>query len=359
MSLDALRGFDMFWIIGGGVALKSLDGALSNEYYHNVIIPQLSHVRWEGFRFIDLIMPLFLFIVGAAMPFSFGKRLSHDDRKSKLYAHVLKRFFILFILGMVAQGHLLDYDLSKLHILCNTLHAIAAGYLIASLIILNMRAIGQIVVTMILLLGYWALLGLVAVPGHERGLISENVNLAFYVDKVILGHFQDVTDPQYTWILSSMTFAATVMLGCLAGQLLRSEAGDYARVLWLFVAGVACLGLGLLWGAVFPIIKHIWTSSFVLFSGGICYFLLALFYLIIDVWNLRKWAFVFVVIGMNAIAVYMVVQVYGFRVFGDVFVKGLENRLGEWYQFVRSLTGLFALWLILFWLYRKKAFIKI
>jgi len=359
MSLDALRGFDMFWIIGGGTILKILDGALSNEYYHNVIVPQFSHVRWEGFRFWDLIMPLFLFVVGVAMPFSFGKRLSHDDRKSKLYGHILKRFFILFILGMVAQGGLLKYDLSKLHLFCNTLQAIAAGYLFASLIILNMRAIGQIVVTIVLLLGYWALLGLVAVPGHERGLITENVNLAMYVDKLILGHFQHVTDPQYTWILSSMTFTATVMLGCLAGQLLRSEAGDYARVLWLLVAGAACLGLGLLWGAVFPIIKHLWTSSFVLFAGGICYFLLAVFYLIIDVWNLRKWAIFFVVIGMNAIAVYMAVHIFGFRTFGEPFVRGLEGKVGNWYEFSRALVSFLVLWLILFWMYRKKAFIKI
>ena len=136
-SLDALRGFDMFWIVGGSWIFGNLHQIFDNPVTE-FIQRQLRHAPWEGFRFWDLIMPLFLFIVGVAMPFSFGKRLSRGDSRKKLYTHIIIRFFILFILGMIAQGHLLSYDLSKLDIYCNTLQAIAAGYLIGSIIMLNL-----------------------------------------------------------------------------------------------------------------------------------------------------------------------------------------------------------------------------
>jgi predicted acyltransferase len=355
-SLDALRGFDMFWIIGGewlfGSLFRIFPCSLTESISH-----QLSHARWEGFRFWDLIMPLFLFIVGVAMPFSFSKRMARGDSRNKLYSHIFFRFVILFFLGIVAQGHLLEYDLSKLHIYCNTLQAIAAGYLIAALIVLIKDVRGQIGLTSLLLLGYWALLSWVPVPGFGRGVLNSNGNLAIHIDKLVMGKFQDGTT--YTWILSSLTFACTVMLGLWAGQILRLKIEEYRKVLYLSGMGFLCLGLGLLWSLSFPIIKHLWTSSFVLFSGGVCVLLLALCYLIIDVWKKRKWAFVFKVIGMNAIAVYMATRLFDFRLMGNVFVGGLTERLGVWSSLVQGLAGFSVIWLILYWMYTRKTFIKI
>ena len=355
-SLDALRGFDMFWIIGGEWLFGSWHQIAPGPVTEWIRI-QLSHVQWEGFQFWDLIMPLFLFIVGVAMPFSLSKRLEKGDSKKRLYSHICLRFVILFILGMVAQGHLLDYDLSKLHIYCNTLQAIAAGYLIAALILLIKDVKGQIGVTACLLFGYWALLTWIPVPGFGRGMLTPNGNLAIYVDKLIFGKFQDGTT--YTWILSSLTFACTVMLGIWAGKILRLKSKEYGKVLYLLGFGFLCLGLGLLWSLFFPIIKHLWTSSFVLFSGGICVLLLALFYLIIDVWGKHQWAFIFKVIGMNAIAVYMATRLFDFRLIGDVFVGGLIERLGVWSGLVQGLAGFAVIWLILYWMYTNKKFIKI
>ena len=358
MSIDALRGFDMFWIIGGGPIFASL---------HNVfdspatawIRTQLTHVKWTGFRFEDLIMPLFLFIVGAVMPFSFNKRLDAGHGKTRLYLHILKRTVILFVLGMIAQGHLLEYDLSKLHIFSNTLQAIAAGYLIAAIIMLNLGIRWQIAVTGILLLLFWALMMLIPVPGHGAGVLTPDGNLAIYIDRVIFGSFIDGTDPPYTWILSSITFGCSVMLGVMAGHILRSDKVGIRKVLWLLAAGGVCIVLGLAWNLCFPIIKHLWTSSFVLFSGGLCFMLLALFYLLIDVLGFKIWAFGFIVIGMNAIAVYMAVHIVNFRNIGGFFVEGLEKYTGNWYLFIHSLAGFAIVWLILWWMYRKKSFIKI
>lgn len=355
-SLDALRGFDMFWIIGGSWIFGYLH-VIFKCPVTEFIQRQLQHVEWEGFHFWDLIMPLFLFIVGVAMPFSFAKRLAGGESRKKLYGHIVIRFFILFILGMIAQGHLLSYDLSKMAIFCNTLQAIAAGYLIGAIIMLNFKLKWQIGITMGLLLLFWALMSWIPVPGYGAGDLTPEGNLAIYLDKIIQGPFQDGTT--YTWILSSLTFAGTVMLGALGGQLLRSNKNQIQKTMWLFGYGVISIGLGLIWGIWFPIIKHIWTSSFVLFSGGLCFLLLGLFYLIIDVWGFRKWLFPFKVIGMNAIFVYMVTRLYDFRQIGDIFVGGMAENLGAWNGPIRGLAGFAVIWLILYWMYKKKTFVKI
>ncbi len=355
MSLDALRGFDMFWIIGGG-AIASLD-KIFNHPVTAFLKQQLTHVKWQGFRFEDLIMPLFLFIVGAAMPFSFNKRLTQGSSKKQIYSHITRRVIILWILGLMIAGHLLSYDLSKLIIYSNTLQAIAAGYLFASVIILQLKIRWQLVTTGGLLLLFWALMIWIPVPGYGAGVLTEEGNLAIYIDNLILGQFSD--GKSYTWLLSSMTFTTTVMLGAIAGHLLRSQKTPAVKTLALFTIGVSLLALGMLWDIWFPIIKRLWTSSFVLFSGGWCYLLLAVFYLVIDVWGYKKWAFGFVVIGLNAIAVYTATHLFDFRKIADIFIGGLAEQLGNSNDFVRYAIALIIVWLILYWMYRKKTFIKI
>jgi predicted acyltransferase len=357
LSLDALRGFDMFWIIGGGAIAGGLATGLHNEWLNQNIVPQLQHAPWEGFTAWDLIMPLFLFVVGTAMPFSFAKRRGLSQGKARIYLHVVYRVLILWVLGMIAQGRLLEYNLLTLRFYSNTLQAIAAGYLISSIIILNLRPVWQLVVAAALLLVYWGLLMLVPVPGYGAGQLTEQGNLAIYVDKLILGPYQDGTT--YTWILSSMTFAATVMIGALAGQLLQANLGKARKALFLLASGVLCVWLGWAWGLVFPIIKHLWTSSMVLYAAGWSLLLLGVFYLVIDVLRLRPLAFPFAVVGTNAIAAYMAAQLYDFKYFSDRFIRGLAPYTGDWQDFIRAAGGVLVLWLILLYLHRKRIFIKI
>lgn len=355
-SLDALRGFDMFWITGGAAIFLSLQEIFPGSATQ-ALKRQLTHVPWEGFAFWDIIMPLFLFIVGAAMPFSIAKRQEKGAAKWEIYRHVLIRFAILFVLGMVAQGHLLEFDLGRLHIFSNTLQAIAAGYLISAVFLLELKTRSQALATSGLLLVYWALMALIPIPGYGAGNMSPDGNLALYIDRWIQGPYQDQTT--YTWILSSLTFAATVMLGAFCGSWLRSGRSKKQKAMGLAIAGILCMLLGWGWGFLFPIIKHLWTSSFVLYSGGMCILLLALFYSVIDVWGLRKWAFPFKVIGMNAIAVYMASTLFDFRQIGDIFVGGLEKYLYSGFPFIQSLAAFAVVWLILYFLYRQKIFIKI
>ncbi|MBN2271419.1 MAG: DUF5009 domain-containing protein [Sedimentisphaerales bacterium] len=367
LSIDALRGFTMFWIVGGWYIFDGLHKALNNDTTA-WISNQLKHVEWEGFVFEDLIMPMFLFIVGVVMPISFQKRLDRGDSKAKLYRHVIIRSVILFVLGMVAQGNLLKLDPAELRIYCNTLQAIAAGYLISAMIILNMPVRWQVVTTVLLLLVFWALMMLVPFPGRGADRLDQNANLAAFIDRVILRQFDDGLN--YTWILSSMTFAATVMLGVMAGHLLGSDKNRGAKFVLLLFAGVGCLALGSLWGgwffkignfcpSLFPIIKRLWTSSFVLFAGGLSFLLLALFYLVIDVFRLRKWAYPLIVIGANSIFIYMAVHVFSFNAISDPFVTGLDRFVGPWADFMHALAAFAVAWLVLWYMYRNKTFIKI
>jgi len=312
---------------------------------------------WGQFHFYDLIMPLFLFIVGVVMPFSFSKRLASGQSKKKLYYHILKRVIILYILVLIAAGHILTFDISKIHLWTDTLHAIAFGYLASSILILELRLKWQIVITTGLLLLYWGIMALIPVPGYGAGVYEPVANLALYVDNAVLGHFQEGSG--WTYIITNLTFVGSVMIGVFAGKILQSNHPQIKKAGLMALFGLGCIIVGIIWGIWFPIIHHLWTSSLVLFAGGISLLLLSLFYLVIDVWGYKKWAFIFVVIGMNAITVYVATHIFDFSNIGNVFVGGLAKYLGTWNDFVQALTALTVIWLILYWMYRKKTFIKI
>jgi predicted acyltransferase len=357
-ALDALRGFDMFWIIGGRELLLAAVGLFWSETPARLEY-QLEHVPWEGFTAWDLIMPLFLFVVGAAMPFSFSRRMEQGRSKSALLVQVVRRSVILFVLGMVVQGHLLDFDLAKLHLYCNTLQAIAAGYLVAGIVILNVGLVGQIAITALLLVAYWLLLRFVPFEGHPAGTLEPNANLALAVDSFILGRFRDGTT--YTWILSSLTFAATVMLGVFSGHVLRAKIDAWKRLLLLTVLGIACLAAGWSWAewGGLPIIKHIWTSSMTLWAAGWSYLLLALFYLLIDMLGWRRWSFPFIVIGMNAITIYVGRFFIPFKGISETLVGGLAGHLASAGPLLVEFTAVLLAWLLLFHLYRQRIFLRI
>ncbi len=352
LSVDALRGFDMFWIMQGKEVIVMLLGLILGGLpptlqYH------FSHPEWEGFSAWDLIMPLFLFITGITIPFSVDKYIA-GGRKKKFYLRLTRRVVLLWILGMIAQGNLLTFDINRLHLFSNTLQAIAVGYFIASLVLVYIPVMYHPLITIGLLVVYWVWMMFIPLPtGEGIGVLLPEKNWAMFIDELILGKFRDGT--HYTWILSSLGFSATVMLGTHAGYIIKKVESRMKVVCYLVILGLICLLSGWAWSFHFPIIKHIWSSSMALWAGGWSYLLLALFFLVIDVWGISSWAFPFIVIGSNAILAYM----------GAPFLKELLSfmmsavGLERVSQTITPFATLILMWLLLYWLYNKKWFIRV
>ncbi len=355
LSVDALRGFDMLWITGGATVFISLNDAVHSPFTETMAA-QMEHVPWQGFHFLDIIMPLFLFVTGVSMPLSFKKRLQ-KPQGATLAGHILKRVVILWILGMIAQGNLLTYDGSQIVFFSNTLQAIAAGYLISSLFILRLNVPTQLLYTIALLLIYFIALYYIPVPGVGHAVLAPQQNFPLYIDKLLLGSFQDGTN--YTWILTSLGFAATVMTGVFASYILQSGISQLGKLKALFVTGLALIAAGLLVNPIQLIIKHVWTTSFTLFSSGLCFLLLALFYLVVDYWKYQRWAMFFIVVGSNSILAYMIGDLHCFSEVAGIFLSGTKRFLGDWYPFVLSIGSYAVFWLLFYFLYKKKIFIKV
>jgi predicted acyltransferase len=358
-SIDALRGFDMFWIIGGDVALKAW-AHWAGWPPPDLVETQLEHVPWEGFRFYDLIFPLFLFLVGVVIPFSHGRMQERGTSRAAMHWRILRRTLLLFALGLLTN-RILQFDWENLRV-AGVLQRIAICYGIAALIVLHTSRRGQVIIVAAILLGYWALLALVPAPGSTAGDYSIEGNLAGYVDRhylpgKIMKEYYGYGDNE--GLLSTIPAVATTLLGVLAGHWLRSGRGPTARLLGLTLAGIGCLIIGTAWGTVFPIIKNLWTSSYVLVAGGWSLLLLAAFHGIIDILGWRRWAFFFTVIGANAILIYVVPRFIDFEKIARFFLGGVIRHTGSFGPVVLALGVLAAEWLLLLYLYRRRLFLRV
>lgn len=349
-SLDILRGLDLFLLVFLQPVLLSVLSHFDYSWAKSILY-QLDHEVWEGFRFWDLIMPLFLFMAGTSMPFSFSK-YSGQGAKKKAYSHVLRRFFILFVLGMVVQGNVLAFSWEAINIYVNTLQAIAAGYLISAVLILEFNTRGRLLMTVVLLLAY-------SIPMSVHGDFSPEGNLANIIDAAILAGFRG--DPSYTWILSTLTFAVTVMLGVFAGQIIKEGRNNPSLVTKkLLLIGLALVCVAFIWSFETPIIKRIWTGSMTLLSGGYCFILMGLFYYWIDGKGHSRGLEWLKIYGMNAITAYILGEIISFRSIVRSLTWGLEPHLGEeWYATVVTFGNFLVLFFILKFMYRYRIFLKI
>jgi predicted acyltransferase len=301
----------------------------------------------------DLVMPVFLFVVGASMPLAMAKRCEKNISLRSTYARIARRVLILWILGALLQAT--KPDCMGLELFSNALQAIAVGYLVTSLALLHLRLGGQIGLLLLLIFGYGVLLMFVPFPGHPAGLLERRLNLPHYIDDLLLGNFR--RDHSYTWILSSLGFSATVLLGAMAGHLLHARISIRQRMLWLTVLGAGCLAGGWIWSYWMPWNRHLWTSSMILGAGGISFFLLALSYAVIDVGGIQRWVFPFVVIGANALLAYSVDPIFVWA--STTLATGLAPNTPA------PLIGLFSaaleiagLWWVLWHLYQKRIFLR-
>jgi len=356
LSIDAIRGFDMFWIIGGGSMFAGLFEWIENPVT-NVLARQLHHSSWHGFTFEDLIFPLFLFIVGLSMPFSITKRLSRGESKRDLYRHIVQRTLVLFFLGLVYNGLLrLDFDGMRW---AGVLQRISLCYFLAALIVLNSGIRGQAIWAGSILLVYWAAMALVPVPGHGAGDLSPEGNLAGWLDRLLLpGRFCCYRFGDNEGILSTIPAVSTALIGVLTGHWIRTPHTGAKKTLAMLAAGAACLLAALAWHPFFPINKLLWSSSYVLFAGGWSLILFACFFWIVDVKGHRSWVFPFVVIGLNPITIYVAQGLFDFGSVAEVFVHGFIDNLGAFRPVFWATCVFTVKWLFLWFLYRQKIFLK-
>lgn len=362
LSLDALRGFDMFWIMGGEEIFHVL-AKTTGWGWAVVIADQFSHPDWNGFRAYDLIFPLFLFMAGVSTPFSVGSRLEKGVDKGAIARKIITRGLILVLLGIIYNNGLFTKPIHDMRF-PSVLARIGLAGMFAQLIYVYFSQRAQYIFFVSFLLGYWALMMLVPVPGCGAGVLTMECNLASYIDRMLVpGHlYKTIHDPE--GLFSTIPAIGNALLGIFAGTLLRHHGPNHSqqqKTVRLLATGALFVLLGWLWDFMFPINKNLWTSSFMLVTGGLSLMLLAVFYWIIDVKNIKGWTFFFTVIGMNSILIYMAGEFIDFEYATRFFFGGLIKLIAS--GWVAALAGVLAYlavkWAFLYFLYKKNTFLRV
>jgi len=360
-SLDALRGFDMLMIMGlGGLIVRICELFPGGKELWWA--QQMRHVPWDGMHIMDLVFPTFLFIAGMTFPFSTAKRRERGVGEGKIWLNVIRRGLVLFLLGLVYNG-LLQFQFDTLRI-PSVLGRIGLAWMFAAMIWLSVRKNGwRVAIVAALLLGYWVLHMFVA-PDAPAGAsaMSKEGSMACYIDRVLLqSHIYKGNNYDPEGIAGTVPAIATALLGMLTGAFVRKGGISGSRkCLYLLGAAAVMLGLGLLWNRVFPINKALWSSSFVLVAASIAIALFVIFYYIIDVKGWKKWSFFFKVIGLNSITIYMIQRIVKIDGINKFFFGGLAGLFPDAVgAVVLALGHIVICWLILYFLYRKKVFLKV
>lgn len=366
VSLDVLRGFDMFWIIGGGGLIVAL--ATATEWgWLQVVAEQMHHVKWEGFHFEDLIFPLFMFISGVAVPYAITSKVEKGADRKDLLKVIVKRGLILVLFGILYNGLLQNRELMQNGIsdvrFASVLGQIGLGYLFAATIVLYTHTLKWRIIWLAGILGGIALLQLaVPVPGYGAGLLDPEGGINAWIDRMLLpGRLHGKTfDPE--GLLCIVSAVTVTLMGAIAGSILRDgkpASGRKSGI--LLITGAALIAVALLLSPVYPIIKAAWTVPFNLLTAGISFTLLSIFYYAIDVkkWTggIASWKITFFkVIGMNSITIYLATRIINFGAIAGFFLGWLAGPWGEWVIILGAIT---VEWLLLYYLYRNKIFLRV
>ncbi len=397
MSLDALRGFDMFWIIGADALVGALHRMMTAGGKSSPVIgffaDQLEHVDWAGFHFYDLIFPLFVFMAGISVVFSLSKTIKQEGRPAAV-KRIFTRFILLYLAALFYSG---GFSEPWPHLrLMGVLNRIALCYFFAGLIFCFCGLRAMIAIAASLLVVYWALMTFVpirniqlapealAAKAHERGVKNDAKELFYATTDRVTGHYEPGFNlanhidfeylPGRLWdtyydpegLLSTMPAIVTCLLGVFAGLLiLNTSLNDQQKVIYLIGAGIILANVGWIWGMQFPVAKKIWSSSFVLVAGGYSALLLAVFYWIIDIAQWRWWCQPFVWMGMNSITIYLTKNILGgFGKISERFAGGdihdyFERHLTGSGDLMLSIVGLLLAFWFVHLLYRKKVFLRL
>lgn len=388
-SLDALRGFDMFWIVSGEGIFHGLANGVKEEnslirnpndwtiattenlsIFEKILIGisnQLHHSPWNGFTFYDLIFPLFIFISGVSMPFSYQKFFASKNEgtysSKPIYIALIKRTLILILLGIIVNG-LFKWNGYENTRFASVLGRIGLSTFFAALIYLNFSLRKQIIWFVSILVGYYLIMMYIPVPNFGHGILTPEGNFSAYIDRLFLPGklHRKVYDPE--GLFSTIPAICSAMLGIFTGTFLRSKSAiqnPTKTVFYLIASGIILIFIASLFKLFFPINKTMWTSTFVLFSGGWSILLFALFYYLIDILEYKKWAMPMVWMGTNSILIYIFAHGFlNFESTSQFLFGGITNKIPSPWQPACLWTGVLIIQLlILKFFYDKKWFLKI
>jgi predicted acyltransferase len=364
LALDALRGFSMFWLLGGQQLVRAMtEGAPEGSWFAALRL-QFTHVPWDGFRFYDFIFPLFLFCMGVAAPLSIERRLAAGDPKGRLLRQSFTRLWWMVFLGWWVNGNLLSWDPAKMSLSYSVLMMLGLGWMVAVVLVLYTNIRTQIVVTLGILLGYWAVQMGVPVPSRQSGqFVAGGIFSDWLYDRTI-GELGPPWSSRYGrgWLITMWTHGATAMLGVFAYRVVAHARTGAVAVRWLLLGGLSLALLGWVWSYSLPIVKSRWTSSYVLWCGGLSWMLLGLFHVLITLRGWRRWAALFVVIGSNSILAYMISTKFTgpFRTTAGILFGGLNTWVAPyWHNLLMVVATYGFIWLLLVYLWRRKLFLRI
>ncbi len=357
-SLDVLRGFDMLWIIGGGGLLGAL--AKTTDWgWVQALAQQMHHVDWNGFRFYDLIFPLFMFISGVAIPYAITSKREKGVTKSNLVRKVTRRMILLVAFGLVYNGVLKNGfpDMRAASVLAQ----IGISYFFASLIVIYTDSVTPRLYWLVgILVGIAILQLFIPVPGFGAGVITPEGSINAWIDqhflpgRLIYGTY----DPEGVLCIISAT--SVTLMGTLAGNILRRKTlTPHKKAVMLLLSGLGIIIVALALSPVYPIIKKIWTVPFNLLTAGISFSLLAIFYFLIDVKGWRKGTFFFKVIGLNSITIYLGVRIINFYHTSEFLLGWLSKPAGDFGPVIIITGAILAEWLFLYYLYKNKIFLRV
>jgi predicted acyltransferase len=354
-SVDTLRGLTMFFIIGGERIFTSIFQIWPNSFT-GALARNMEHAGWEGFYFYDQIFPLFLFLVGLLIPMVILRNKQKGKTNKEIFFHISKRTIILILLGLANYG-LLRFDWPAMR-WSSVLGRIGICYFFASLLVLHTNWRIQAIVIIAILVGYWAAVQFIPVPGYGPGVLTPEGCLTTWLDQKIIPGTLGLGIYDRQGILSTFTALASTLIGVLAGYWLCTERTENQKTVGFIAAGVVLLVAGWIWGQFFFISRNVWTSSFVLYSSGWSLLAMALFYWIIEVKGYRRWTFFLVVIGMNSVTIWVGQRFIDFKFTSDAIFLGMSNYFGVLQPLFLALCLLGIKWLFLWFLYSRKIFLK-
>ena len=349
VSLDAFRGWTMFWIVGGAALVGGLQ-ALNPNPVINGLVYELNHTDWQGLRFYDLIWPSFMLMTGMSLPFSYAKR-SLTQTHSQIFMRVLRRFAVLFLLGSLRES--IHFNHPYLIELSSALQPIAVAYLAAFLLVRKSWKF-QASVGAGILVFYALLLAFVPAPGVPAGSYGRNANLILWTDLVTLGR---VLPEHWGTVICTLPTISTTILGMVLGELLMTNRSAATKMKIISLVGLSGVAIGWCLNPVIPIVMKIWTTSYGLASAGFACLMFLVFYWLIDVRGYRRLAFPFLVIGMNAVAIYMSESIIPWSRTVAIFTHPLAGTLGSFTPLFHAIAVLTIEWLVLYWMYRRKIFL--